>query len=98
MKHLHRLMMTSATYRLSSSVADSADNLGRDPDNLFGWRRTPLRLESQVVRDSILALSGRLDTRDRRSLGAAEGTSRFDAAQPVLFPFEQRPRSIFNGL
>ena len=58
----HRLIMTSATYRLSSSVAASKDNLGKDPDNHFGWRRTPLRLESQVVRDSILALSGRLDT------------------------------------
>jgi hypothetical protein len=61
MKRLHRMMLTSATYRLSSSSADSAANLAKDPDDRFGWRRTPIRIESQVVRDSILALSGKLD-------------------------------------
>jgi hypothetical protein len=61
MKHLHRLITTSATYRLSSSLADAAGNTNKDPDNLHLWRRTPVRLESQVVRDSILALAGTLD-------------------------------------
>lgn len=61
MKHLHRLIATSATYRLSSSLADAAENANKDPDNLYLGRRTPIRLESQVVRDSILALAGTLD-------------------------------------
>jgi hypothetical protein len=60
MKHLHRLIVESAVYRLSS--ATNADALARDPENRSLWRRTPGRLESQVVRDAILALAGKLDT------------------------------------
>jgi hypothetical protein len=59
MKHLHRLIVGSAAYRLSSAGASEA--LAKDPDNTRYWRRTPGRLESQAVRDSILALAGTLD-------------------------------------
>lgn len=62
MKHLHRLLVTSATYRLSSSSAGCEANIDRDADNRYWWRRNAIRLESQVVRDSILHLSGQLDT------------------------------------
>lgn len=61
MKRLHRLIVNSATYRMSSSEAGLGANLQRDPDNAQLWRRSPLRLESEVVRDSILALSRELD-------------------------------------
>jgi Protein of unknown function (DUF1553)/Protein of unknown function (DUF1549)/Planctomycete cytochrome C len=61
MKHLHRLIVESAVYRLSSS-AGAEDSRAKDPENLLLWRRTPSRLESQVVRDSILALAGTLDS------------------------------------
>jgi hypothetical protein len=72
MKHLHRLIVQSATYRLSSSADVDANleklgkhanlaNIEKDPDNRYLWRRTPSRLESQAVRDSILALAGTLD-------------------------------------
>src|SRR5262249_54420374 len=59
-KHLHRLIVDSAVYRLSSAGAEEA--LAKDPDNTQHWRRTPGRLESQVVRDAILALAGTLDS------------------------------------
>ena len=67
MKHMHRLMTRSAVYRLSSSIATAAggngeSNLAKDPENRWLWRRVPARLESQAVRDSILALAGSLDT------------------------------------
>ncbi|WP_165229188.1 PSD1 and planctomycete cytochrome C domain-containing protein [Aquisphaera insulae] len=65
MKHLHRLIVESSVYRLSSTTSStSADDAGaaKDPDNVHLWRRTAIRLESQVVRDSILALAGTLDT------------------------------------
>lgn len=62
MKHLHRLIATSATYRLSSSLAGAAEDVTHDPENVYLARRTSTRLESQVVRDSILALAGTLDT------------------------------------
>ena len=61
MKHLHRLIVLSSTYRMSSSSAHNDVNLAKDPDNLHLWRRSPIRLESEVVRDSILSLAGKLD-------------------------------------
>jgi hypothetical protein len=61
MKHLHRLIVASATYRMSSSLAGNEANAGRDPDNTYLWRRNPIRLEAEVVRDSLLSLAGVLD-------------------------------------
>ncbi len=61
MKHIHRLIVNSATYRMASSSAGAHSNVERDPDNYYWWRRVPIRLESQVVRDSILSLAGTLD-------------------------------------
>src|SRR5581483_11043635 len=62
MKHLHRLLVTSATYRLTSA-GDGADPKTRaaDPENRYYWRMNPTRMEAQVVRDSLLALAGELD-------------------------------------
>lgn len=62
MKHIHRLIVTSSTYRMSSSLAGADANRKQDPDNRYLWRREPIRLESQLVRDSILALACTLDT------------------------------------
>ncbi len=61
MKHVHRLIVTSAAYRMSSSLSGAERQLERDPDNQFWWRRISTRLESQVVRDAILAHAGTLD-------------------------------------
>jgi hypothetical protein len=62
MKHLHRLIVTSAAYRMGSSIANAEAALAIDPDNRLLWRREPIRLEAQVVRDAILALAGTLDS------------------------------------
>ncbi len=62
MKHLHRLIVTSHAYRLSSSSAGAADaTLAADSDNRFYWRMNPIRMEAQIVRDSLLSLAGELD-------------------------------------
>lgn len=61
MKYMHRLLMQSETYRRSSSASGAEGNLAQDPDNKLWWRRMPLRMEAQVVRDSVLALAGTLD-------------------------------------
>ena len=61
MKHLHRLIVHSQVYRMSSSAAGADVSLSRDPENLDYWRRMPIRLESGVIRDSLLGLSGKLD-------------------------------------
>ncbi len=62
MKHLHRLIVTSNTYRLSSSSAGAAPaTTAADPENRCYWRMNPVRMEAQVIRDSLLHLSGELD-------------------------------------
>jgi mono/diheme cytochrome c family protein len=68
MKHLHRLIVMSATYRLDSVASKDHPSLAADPDNRLLWRMNPRRAEGEVVRDSLLATSGRLVER----LGGAE--------------------------
>lgn len=62
MKRLHRLMVTSSTYRLASGGRDvNASNLEIDPDNRSFWRMNTRRLEAELVRDSLLYVGGSLD-------------------------------------
>lgn len=62
LKHLHRAMVLSELYRRSSSNANADPaTLAADPDNTCYWRMNPRRMESQVVRDSLLRLAGKLD-------------------------------------
>ncbi|OYW70416.1 MAG: hypothetical protein B7Z37_30800 [Verrucomicrobia bacterium 12-59-8] len=62
LKHLHRAMVLSELYRRSSSNAGvDANTLAADPDNACYWRVNPRRMESQVVRDSLLQLAGKLE-------------------------------------
>jgi hypothetical protein len=62
MKDLHRLIVTSTAYRMRSSMG-SADNPNRtlDPDNHFFWHFPLMRMEAEVIRDSVLAVAGELD-------------------------------------
>jgi hypothetical protein len=59
LKALHRLIVTSETYR--QSALDRADQAARDADNRLLWRMNRTRLTAEQVRDSLLQLSGRLD-------------------------------------
>lgn len=59
MKQMHRLIVTSAAYRLASTPDDA--NLMRDRDNKYLWRMAPRRLEAEVVRDCMFHVAGRLD-------------------------------------
>ncbi|MBI3823120.1 MAG: DUF1553 domain-containing protein [Planctomycetes bacterium] len=59
MKHLHRLIVTSATYRQSSTP--DADNTRIDRDNKYLWRHAPRRLEAEAVRDCVFHVAGKLD-------------------------------------
>ncbi|HVK04850.1 MAG TPA: PSD1 and planctomycete cytochrome C domain-containing protein [Armatimonadaceae bacterium] len=59
-KAMHRLMVRSATYRMSSTPADATVR-ARDPANALLHRMNLRRLEAEAIRDSLLAVSGRLD-------------------------------------
>lgn len=59
MKRLHRLIVTSDTYRQSSR--ERPELAARDPRNLLLGRQQRLRLDAEIVRDAALAASGLLD-------------------------------------
>lgn len=59
LKQLHRLMVLSAAYRQSSAYNERAVKV--DADNRLLWRKTPLRLEAEAIRDAILASAGELN-------------------------------------
>ncbi len=58
-KHLHRLILGSATYARSGRIDRAA--LAKDADSRLLWRFPSRRLEAETIRDSMLAVSGRLD-------------------------------------
>ncbi len=59
-KAMHRLIMTSATYRQSSLTPAGEVAQMKDPDNRLLWRMNPRRLEAEQLRDAMLAVSGEL--------------------------------------
>jgi len=66
LKPMIRLIVTSSTYQQSSSAADSAlaaRARQADPANDLLWHQRLRRLESEMVRDALLATSGELDDR-----------------------------------
>lgn len=58
-KSMHRLIMTSRVYQMSS--ASRADGEASDPNNDLFWRFDPRRLSAEEVRDTILAANGSLN-------------------------------------
>jgi hypothetical protein len=62
MKPLHRMLMTSAAYRQSSGPgAGTAAGAAKDPENKLLWKMNRRRLAAEEIRDSMLAVSGRLN-------------------------------------
>ncbi|WP_165075264.1 PSD1 and planctomycete cytochrome C domain-containing protein [Paludisphaera rhizosphaerae] len=84
-KAMHRLMVESSAYRMAARATPEADR--NDPTNALLHRANVRRLEAEAVRDSLLAVAGRLDRRQ-------EGPS----TPPYLSPFmEGRGRPKASG-
>jgi cytochrome c553 len=66
LKSLHRLIVLSSTYRMSSYSDARTTNL--DPDNRLHARAAVRRLEAEAIRDNLLAVSGALDRKMGGSL------------------------------
>jgi hypothetical protein len=60
LKKLHRLLVTSATYRQSASHPEPEAGRLKDPENRLLWRWWPRRLEAEQIRDAIFAVTGEL--------------------------------------
>jgi hypothetical protein len=108
LKALHRLIVTSATYRQAS--APRKDALAADADNRLLWRFKPHRLEGEAVRDAMLAASGLLNPEvggkgfSDYKLRDFNGTAYFDPFDPAGPEFHRRsvyrftPRGANRGL
>ncbi|MCB1625712.1 MAG: DUF1553 domain-containing protein, partial [Pseudomonadales bacterium] len=59
LKRLHKQILMSSVYQ--QDTAFDAARAKIDPDNRLLWRRRPLRMESEILRDSLLAVSGTLN-------------------------------------
>ena len=84
LKAMHRLMVTSSTYRQSGRWNEAAARV--DPANTRFWRIAPRRLEAEAVRDSVLAVAGTLN----REVG---GPSVYPPIDPVVLAGQSRPGS-----
>ena len=100
-KHMHRLMLTSATYMQSTEHSNVDGHSKRDPENRLLWRMNWSRLDAESIRDTLLALSGRLNT--RRGGPPALLDVPDDVAQGFEFfkwysspPHERRRRTVYT--
>jgi len=85
-KQLHRLIMTSETYKMESAFSREAD-LKTDPTNVYLWRFPPHRVEAEIIRDLTLSASGQLNPQ--------AGGEPFFPAIPATLRADQ-PRGIWE--
>jgi len=91
MKHLHRLMMTSATYRQTSTSTPEQQRV--DGDNRLLSRMPLRRMEAEVLRDTLLSVSGQLDL---TPFGPADSITASDNGLVISDPQDAgRRRSIY---
>lgn len=81
-KPLHRLIVTSNTYKLSSAAREP--ELAQDPTNDHFWRFDPRRLSAEEIRDSMLSVSGRLNYE-------MDGPSMYPIIEPEVLAGQSRP-------
>jgi hypothetical protein len=94
LKEMHRLILLSNTYQQSTIVSSEAANV--DPDNRL-WSRYPVRrLEAEEIRDSLLFVSGQLDTTMGGSLLKVKNRGYlFDHTSIDTTDYNSRRRSLY---
>jgi len=93
-KALHRMIMLSRTYQLSSD--DHEGNLQRDPTNVLLWRYSRRALDAESIRDSLLAVSGLLDrTVPREHPFPPVDQWAFTIHQPFYAVYDSQHRSVY---
>src|SRR5262249_36827149 len=101
LKWLTKQIMMSQVYRQSS--AEIPEYVAADPSDKLLWRKAPLRLEAETIRDSMLKVSGLLNERmfgkqEPIKRGAdgqwLEDSQGHGAARRSLYPAQAAPRSV----
>ncbi len=83
LKKTIREIVLSHTYQLASTYSEISYNA--DPQNTLNWRHSPLRLDAESLRDSILTLTGQLDlTRPVGSMVAQAGDGSIAGGPPFM--------------
>jgi mono/diheme cytochrome c family protein len=95
LKAMHRLICTSAAYRQAS--APRSEGLAADADTRLVWRRRPLRVEGEVLRDGMLTVAGLLQREvggrgfsDYRISDGKNGTTYYDPIDAAGPAFHRR--------
>lgn len=93
-KQLHRLIMLSSTYQMSSHASPGL--LENDPDNKWYGRASVQRLEAEQIRDGMLAVSGKLDMAIGGSLLNVKNRAYFfDHTSKDLTDYHSQRRSLY---
>lgn len=95
-KTLIREISLSRTWQLATLHDDA--NFSVDPDNRYLWRMNQRRLESETIRDAMLAVSGNLDL--QRPQGTllrevGEGNVGQNVFEPVIRALDSNHRSVY---
>lgn len=93
-KKMHKVIMLSRAYQLSSGNNPKNDAI--DPDNTWLWRFNRRRLSAEEIRDSLLAISGTLD----RTMGAGhpfppQNEWKFSQHKPFMADYPISRRSVY---
>ena len=91
LKSLHRKIMTSATYQLGGEYDEAA--FRADGDNRFLWRISPRRMDVEAWRDSLLSVTGELDT----SLGGPAQPNITETKRRTLYAKVGRNGDVFGS-
>ncbi len=94
LKQLHRTIVLSAAYRQASLRNPAA--IQRDAENRWLWRKSPQRLDAEVVRDTMLSIAGEINPqrggpgfRDCKEV-LRSGTYTYEPADPIGAEFNRR--------
>lgn len=93
-KRMIRYLIATRVYQLDSGEADAtAAHFEKDPGNTLYWRTSPRRVEAEVIRDSMLAVSGRLN------LWRPEGSmlTGFEYHADIVHPERVKALAELNG-
>jgi len=92
-KAMHRVILLSSTYQMSTQYDSVA--AGQDPENKLLWRFERRRLSAEEVRDAVLAVGGRLDTTAGGSLLAFKNREYVTNRQKMQESYQSNRRSVY---